>query len=98
MSIQEVSRVNDALRNMGNPARSVAGFSADATLHAPRPDPLPPSVGERNSSARMTADKVRALRFAYDVGGRLASLADAFGIDTRTARHIAQRTSWRHVP
>lgn len=59
---------------------------------------LPPSVGERNSSAKMTADKVRALRGAADAGAGLSSLADAFEIDVRTARHIVQRTSWRHVP
>lgn len=58
---------------------------------------LPPSVGERNSSAKMTADKVRALRGAADAGAGLSSLADAFEIDVRTARHIVQRTSWRHV-
>lgn len=58
---------------------------------------LPPSVGERNASARMTADKVRALRVAAAAGGRLSALADAFDVDVRTARHIVDRTSWRHV-
>jgi len=61
------------------------------------PDALPPSVGERNASARMTAEKVRALRVAADAGARLAPLAEAFGVDVRTARHIVDRTSWRHV-
>lgn len=58
---------------------------------------LPPSVGERNSAARMTADKVRALRTAHAAGGKLRYLAAAFGIDVRTARHIVNRTSWTHV-
>jgi transposase-like protein len=59
--------------------------------------PLPPSMGERNSSARMTEEKVRALRAAYDAGAALSGLANAFGISHRAARHIAHRTSWRHV-
>lgn len=90
------NNVQELLRAMRSP-NSRAGFSADASLRAPRSMPLPPSVGERNSSAKMTADKVRGLRAAYDAGGRLSALAEAFGIDTRTARHIAQRTSWTHV-
>lgn len=60
-------------------------------------DDLPPSVGERNSSALMTATKVRALRIAHEAGGDLAGLARAFGVHERTARHIVQRTSWTHV-
>lgn len=58
---------------------------------------LPPSVGERNASARMTAEKVLALRTAYDAGGALPGLASAFGINVRTARHIARRTTWTHL-
>lgn len=58
---------------------------------------LPPSVGERNSAAVLTEDKVRALRVAAAAGGDLATLARAFEIHVRTARHIVQRTSWRHV-
>lgn len=58
---------------------------------------LPPSVGERNPAARMTADGVRALRAAYQAGGTLRHLARAFGISERAARHIVRGTSWTHV-
>lgn len=58
---------------------------------------LPPSVGERNPAARMTADGVRALRAAYRAGGTLRHLARAFGISERAARHIVRGTSWTHV-
>jgi len=60
-------------------------------------DELAPSQGERNAAAVMTADKVRALRAAYAAGGVLVHLARAFGISERTARHIVQRTTWRHI-
>ena len=58
---------------------------------------LPPSVGERNSAAKLTAEQVRAIRAAVAAGGRLAALAVAFGVSPRTVRHIARGTSWTHV-
>lgn len=58
---------------------------------------LAPSMGERNSAAKMTEEKVKALRASHDAGVGIAAIADAFEIDVRTARHIVQRTSWRHV-
>jgi len=58
---------------------------------------LPPSVGERNPAALLTADKVRALRAAHAAGAQLCYLARAFGISERAARHVVQRTTWRHV-
>ena len=73
----------------------LAALERDAYLHIT--GELPPSVGERNSAAVMTEDKVRAIRAAHDAGADLAGLARAFDIHVRTARHIVQRTSWRHV-
>lgn len=58
---------------------------------------LAPSMGERNSAAKMTEEKVKALRASHDAGVGISAIADAFEIDVRTARHIVQRTSWRHV-
>jgi len=58
---------------------------------------LRPSVGERNSSAVLTTDKVRAIRAAADAGGNVRLIGAAFGISERAARHIARRTSWTHV-
>ena len=58
---------------------------------------LPPSAGERNPAALLTADKVRTLRADHAAGAQLTSLARAFGISERAARHVVQRTTWRHV-
>jgi len=54
-------------------------------------------VGERNSAARLTADKVRAIRIAAAAGANLRDLARAFDVAERTARHIVDGTSWRHL-
>jgi len=60
-------------------------------------DALPPSVGERNSAAKLTASKVRAIRTAHAAGGRASALATAFGVSSRTVRHIVRGTSWTHI-
>ncbi|GAA2609728.1 hypothetical protein GCM10010411_50060 [Actinomadura fulvescens] len=58
---------------------------------------LPPSVGERNSAAKLTESKVRAIRTAYAAGGRASALAEAFGVSPRAVRHIVRGTSWTHL-
>lgn len=58
---------------------------------------LPPSVGERNSAAKLTARKVRAIREAYAAGGSVAGLASAFDVSDRTVRHVVRGTSWTHI-
>jgi hypothetical protein len=68
-----------------------------STVTSSSSDTLPPSTGERNSAAKLTAQKVRAIRAAADAGGRVAALAVAFGVSDRTVRHIARRTSWTHI-
>lgn len=60
-------------------------------------DALPPSVGERNSAAKLTARKVTAIRAAYAAGGSVSGLATAFGVSSRTVRHIVRGTSWTHI-
>lgn len=59
---------------------------------------LPPSVGERNSAAKLTALQVQMIRGAADSGGTIAGLAEAFGVSPRAVRHIVNRTSWTHIP
>lgn len=58
---------------------------------------LPPSVGERNSAAKLTESKVRAIRAAYTAGGRASALATAFDVSDRAVRHVVRGTSWTHI-
>lgn len=60
-------------------------------------DELAPSQGERNAAAKLTREQVTALRAAHAAGGVLVHLAAAFRISERAARHIVQRTTWRHI-
>ncbi|MFJ5924841.1 hypothetical protein ACIQF6_19785 [Kitasatospora sp. NPDC092948] len=85
------------------PARLVNPLpSADRSqeiMRAAFRDPAPrPQGGTRNSQAKLTERKVHAIRGAADVGANLAALAVAFGISERACRHIADRTSWAHLP
>jgi predicted DNA binding protein len=61
------------------------------------PSELPPSVGERNSSARLTTRQVLAIREAHEAGGSVRGLAEAFGVSDRAIRHVVRGTSWTHV-
>ncbi|MER5886826.1 hypothetical protein ABT160_23630 [Streptomyces sp. NPDC001941] len=67
---------------------------ADLGAVPPRPHP---STGTGNGAAKLNDAKVRAIRVAAGAGANLAHLATAFGISVRTARHIVEGTSWRHV-
>jgi len=70
---------------------------ARTVISGVKSDVLPPSVGERNSAAKLTSDQVRAIRIAAAAGGRLSRLAEAFGVSDRTVRHIVRGTSWTHI-
>lgn len=53
--------------------------------------------GERNGSAKLCDDQVRALRRRYTRGERPAVLQELFGIKGSTFWAIVQRRTWRHV-
>lgn len=53
--------------------------------------------GERNSSAKLTAEQVRAIRLRYHQGSSVQSLADEFGVRWGTAKRIVSGISYRHV-
>lgn len=54
--------------------------------------------GERNHKAKMTADKVVALRERYASGGiTMRKIGELFGICPQTACSIIHRKKWRHV-
>lgn len=51
-------------------------------------------VGERSHMARLTEEKVRAIREKQGTG---ASLAKEFGVSRPTIRRIKSGKGWRHV-
>lgn len=54
--------------------------------------------GEGNSQAKMTGSRVRKLRLLRGRGWKYSALAQRFGIAKSTAKSIALRKSWKHVP
>ena len=53
--------------------------------------------GEAQHSAKLTADDVRAIRAAADAGESFRSIAERYPVSSVQIRHIARRTSWKHV-
>lgn len=53
--------------------------------------------GESNPNARMTQDRVRAMRQARARGATLPDLVRAFGVSKSTAHAIVTGATWRHV-
>lgn len=57
-----------------------------------------PTRGERVGSAKMTENKVRALRKEFARGVyRVSELARIYGISRKTAAYIIERRYWKHV-
>lgn len=54
-------------------------------------------TGERVWSAKLTEDKVRAIRAMRKAGCNLSVIATAFGIHDRTVGAILKGKTWRHV-
>lgn len=53
--------------------------------------------GERNGSAKLNPEKIRAIRAESVRGTGSRALARMFGISRSNARRIADRTAWSHV-
>lgn len=53
--------------------------------------------GERVSSAKLTADKVREIRQRCEAGADQYDLAAEYGVSQSNISMIASRTTWRHV-
>lgn len=54
--------------------------------------------GEKQHSAKMTPEKVRAMRQRWDAGGATSrELAKEFGIKQSSAHKICARKSWKHI-
>lgn len=54
--------------------------------------------GERHYRARMTAERVKAIRKKYEAGGvTMRALAAEFGVSLATAQRVIRRQSWKHI-
>lgn len=53
--------------------------------------------GERQGLAKLTAEKVRAIRAAYDSGMTVAGIARAFNVPQMTLYAVVKRRTWKHV-
>ena len=54
--------------------------------------------GERISHSKLMAEQVQEIRTRSEAGESYAALGRAFGISATSARQIALRHTWRHVP
>ena len=57
----------------------------------------PTLIGERVSSARLTPEKVLAIRARYPRGESYQVLATAFGVAKSTVEAVVKRQTWAHV-
>ena len=64
------------------------------TFGTPHTDLLDYAVGERHGLAKLTAEKVRAIRAASESS---RAIARQFGVDKSTILRIRNRETWRHL-
>ncbi len=55
------------------------------------------NVGERHPRAKLTAEKVRAIRQLRIQGWTLRRLAAEFGVSDHTVRAILDSRTWKHM-
>jgi hypothetical protein len=53
--------------------------------------------GEAHPMAKLTDDKVRAMREAYANGATQAALTRSFGVSAAVVHHVVHRITWTHV-
>lgn len=58
---------------------------------------MPPVAGERNGSAKLSAEEVREIRSLCGGGLTQQSIADRFGVSPQTVSGIHRRKKWKHV-
>lgn len=54
-------------------------------------------LGERNPGAKLTAEKVRAMREQRRQGVTLAALGERFGVTAQSAQRVVSRKDWKHI-
>jgi HNH endonuclease len=73
----------------GDNNRDMRDKGRDSTHNAAR--------GERQGSAKLTEQSVRAIRDLHQKGHSLQSLAARFGVTSENIYIIVQRKSWKHI-
>ncbi len=53
--------------------------------------------GERQGSAKMTAEKVRLMRYLHQLGATKSMLTRKFKVSAMTTHYIIERVTWRHI-
>lgn len=54
-------------------------------------------IGEQHPSAKLTAEKVRAIRASYEDGATQKAIAAEFGISQIAVSRVVRRVAWRAV-
>lgn len=54
-------------------------------------------TGERNNSAKVTAEAVQAIRAKHAVGQKVSSLSREYGISESQVKNIVTRKQWKEV-
>lgn len=54
--------------------------------------------GSRHRLAKLTDAQVIEIRKRYEQGERVTTIAQAYGVHTRTICSIKSRTTWKHLP
>ncbi|QDU20570.1 NUMOD4 motif-containing HNH endonuclease [Urbifossiella limnaea] len=65
--------------------------------HQMRLVPFDHMKGERNPAAKLTDDRVRAMRAQGRAGETSVALAAAFGVSVRSVDKVLARQAWKHV-
>ena len=78
-----------------NPIHLLAGSNRDNSRDAVARNRV--SHGERNASAKLTADMVREARRLYACGAKMAHLAARYGVCDATMWALLTRRTWRRV-
>jgi hypothetical protein len=82
----------DNSKDAARKGRMLAGDRHPSRL---RPETRP--RGENNTNAKLTDEKVRAIRERHSAGVYIKALAREYGVDKKAIQNIVRRITWRHV-
>lgn len=80
-----------------NPSHLFTGTNYENAIDKVNKGRLVKSVGSNNGFAKLTPNKIRAIRSARNSGKTTVQIADEFGIGTSHVSKIVLRQIWRHI-
>jgi hypothetical protein len=80
-----------------NPAHLFAGTHAENMADMVAKDRSRKNRGESIGASKLTASQVQVIRQKYSAGVKVCVIAEEFGINRNTVRHIVRRITWGHV-